>query len=78
MRLRPSGNQGPLATQFRGFLRYQSEEAETWERMALTRARVVAGDAALGQRIAAIIRDAAAAADDLPRSAARSWRCGRS
>ncbi len=57
MRLRPSGNQGPLATQFRGFLHYQSQEAETWERMALTRARVVAGDAALGQRIAATIRD---------------------
>ncbi len=56
MRLRPSGNQGPLATQFRGFLRYQSEEAETWERMALTRARVVAGDPALGDRITATIR----------------------
>ena len=56
MRLRPSGNQGPLATQLSGFLRYQSEEAETWERMALTRARVVAGDAALGDKIAAIIR----------------------
>ncbi len=57
MRLRPSGNQGPLATQLTGFLRYQSEEAETWERMALTRARVIAGDAALGRRIAAIIRE---------------------
>ncbi len=57
MRLRPSGNQGPLATQFRGFLRYQSDEAETWERMALTRARVIAGDVALGHRIDAIIRE---------------------
>ncbi len=56
MRLRPSGNQGPLATQFSGFLRYQSEEAETWERMALTRARVVAGDPAFCDRIAATIR----------------------
>ena len=57
MRLRPSGNQGPLATQLRGFVRYQSDEAETWERMALTRARVIAGDAALGHRIDAIIRE---------------------
>ena len=57
MRLRPSGNQGPLATQFRGFMRYQSDEAETWERMALTRARVIAGDVALGHRIDAIIRE---------------------
>ena len=56
MRLRPSGNQGPLATQLRGFLQYQADAAETWEQMALTRARVVAGDAALGARIAAIVR----------------------
>ncbi len=55
MRLRPSGNQGPLATQFRGFVQYQAEEAETWERMALTRARVVAGDATLTARIEAAI-----------------------
>ena len=48
MRLRPSGNQGPLATRFSGFVQYQAGEAETWERMALTRARVVAGDAGLG------------------------------
>ncbi len=72
MRLRPSGNQGPLATQFRGFLRYQSEEAETWERMALTRARVVAGDAALGDRIAATIRAQLMQPTELQRSDARS------
>ena len=46
-RLRPSGNKGPLATSFRGFCKYQREEAWTWEHMALTRARPVAGDAAL-------------------------------
>ena len=44
LRLRPSGRKGPLATQFSAFARYQSAEAETWEHMALTRARVVAGD----------------------------------
>src|SRR5205814_10292799 len=34
-----------------GFARYQQEAAWTWEHMALTRARPVAGDAALRQRI---------------------------
>lgn len=58
MRLRPSGNQGPLATRFSGFVQYQAGEAETWERMALTRARVVAGDAGLGARIEGAIQAA--------------------
>ncbi len=53
LRLRPSGQKGPLATQFSAFRRYQKESAESWEHMALTRARVVAGDASLGREIAA-------------------------
>ncbi|HTZ68428.1 MAG TPA: bifunctional [glutamine synthetase] adenylyltransferase/[glutamine synthetase]-adenylyl-L-tyrosine phosphorylase, partial [Roseiarcus sp.] len=48
MRLRPSGRQGPLATQLASFKLYQQDEAETWEHMALTRARFVAGDSSLG------------------------------
>lgn len=44
MRLRPSGNKGPVATRLRTFRKYQFEEAWTWEHMALTRARAVAGD----------------------------------
>jgi [glutamine synthetase] adenylyltransferase / [glutamine synthetase]-adenylyl-L-tyrosine phosphorylase len=47
MRLRPSGRQGPLATQFAHFADYQSKQAETWERMALTRARAIVGDGPL-------------------------------
>ena len=47
MRLRPSGGKGPVATQLRSFLQYQENEAETWERMSLCRARVVAGDESL-------------------------------
>ena len=43
-RLRPSGNAGPLATHVDSFLKYQRDEAWTWERLALTRARPVAGD----------------------------------
>ena len=48
MRLRPSGRQGPVATSLAAFRRYQAEEAWTWEHLALTRARVVAGPPALG------------------------------
>ena len=55
LRLRPSGGQGPLATQLRSFARYQAQEADTWEHMALTRARVIAGDAGLGARVVATI-----------------------
>jgi [glutamine synthetase] adenylyltransferase / [glutamine synthetase]-adenylyl-L-tyrosine phosphorylase len=47
MRLRPSGGQGPLATQLASFAEYQRKEAETWEHLALTRARVIAGDPSL-------------------------------
>jgi glutamate-ammonia-ligase adenylyltransferase len=43
MRLRPSGRQGPVATSWAAFQSYQREEAWTWEHLALTRARVVAG-----------------------------------
>ncbi len=51
MRLRPSGNQGPVATSWASFTHYQQEEAWVWEHLALTRAQVVAGDAGLGQDI---------------------------
>jgi glutamate-ammonia-ligase adenylyltransferase len=51
MRLRPSGEAGPIASHLAGFARYQSESAWTWEHMALTRARPVAGDAGLCRRI---------------------------
>ncbi|MGC1889803.1 MAG: bifunctional [glutamine synthetase] adenylyltransferase/[glutamine synthetase]-adenylyl-L-tyrosine phosphorylase [Stellaceae bacterium] len=55
MRLRPSGEAGPIASHFDGFARYQSESAWTWEHMALTRARPVAGDAGLCRRISETI-----------------------
>jgi glutamate-ammonia-ligase adenylyltransferase len=47
MRLRPSGRQGPVATSLASFQSYQQTEAWTWEHLALTRARPVAGEAAL-------------------------------
>jgi glutamate-ammonia-ligase adenylyltransferase len=56
MRLRPSGNKGPIASEFGGFVRYQEEEAWTWEHMALTRARVIAGSAGFSLRISRSIQ----------------------
>jgi [glutamine synthetase] adenylyltransferase / [glutamine synthetase]-adenylyl-L-tyrosine phosphorylase len=60
MRLRPSGGQGPVATNLRSFREYQSKEAEIWEHMALSRARVIAGDGELAiianEEISAIIK----------------------
>ncbi|MBV8889712.1 MAG: bifunctional [glutamine synthetase] adenylyltransferase/[glutamine synthetase]-adenylyl-L-tyrosine phosphorylase [Alphaproteobacteria bacterium] len=55
MRLRPSGEAGPIASSFASFAQYQRESAWTWEHMALTRARPVAGDASLRGRLAETI-----------------------
>jgi glutamate-ammonia-ligase adenylyltransferase len=55
MRLRPSGNKGPVAVSLGAFRGYHAADAWTWERMALTRARVVAGPAALRARVEAAI-----------------------
>jgi glutamate-ammonia-ligase adenylyltransferase len=67
MRLRPSGESGPIASSLAAFAQYQRESAWTWEHMALTRARPVAGDAALCERIAAAITKALTAPRDARR-----------
>jgi glutamate-ammonia-ligase adenylyltransferase len=56
MRLRPSGRQGPLATAFASFTAYQAKEADDWEHMALTRARVIAGDTSFAGEVGGAIR----------------------
>ena len=60
MRLRPSGNAGPLATSMAAFTRYHQVDSWTWEHQALTRARVVAGPpdlcAAIDAAIAGTLR----------------------
>jgi glutamate-ammonia-ligase adenylyltransferase len=58
MRLRPSGSKGPVAVSLGAFTRYHAESAWTWERMALMRARFVAGPPALRRRVEAAIRAA--------------------
>ncbi|MCU0945819.1 MAG: bifunctional [glutamine synthetase] adenylyltransferase/[glutamine synthetase]-adenylyl-L-tyrosine phosphorylase [Rubritepida sp.] len=64
MRLRPSGNKGPVAVRLAGFARYHATEAWTWEHMALTRARVVAGPQALTRQVAAAVDAALTAPHD--------------
>ena len=54
MRLRPSGTQGPVATSLTSFRNYQMNEAWIWEHLALTRARAVAGEAALAEDVEAV------------------------
>jgi len=72
LRLRPSGQQGPLATALPSFIDYQNTTAWTWEHMALTRARVVSGPPALRAKIESAIeavlsrpRDASLIAKDV-------------
>ncbi len=55
MRLRPSGNAGPIASSLDAFKKYQKKDAWTWEHMALTRARVVSGAPRLKVQIENVI-----------------------
>lgn len=57
MRLRPSGQKGPVATQLTSFINYQASEAWTWEHLALTRARVISGPPELRARVETAIRE---------------------
>ncbi|MGH8802549.1 MAG: bifunctional [glutamate--ammonia ligase]-adenylyl-L-tyrosine phosphorylase/[glutamate--ammonia-ligase] adenylyltransferase, partial [Casimicrobiaceae bacterium] len=57
LRLRPDGAKGLLVSSLAAFERYQRTQAWTWEHQALTRARHVAGDPALGAAFEAIRED---------------------
>jgi len=54
LRLRPNGDSGLLAVSVDSFRDYQLKHAWVWEHQALTRARFVAGDPAVGARFEAI------------------------
>jgi glutamate-ammonia-ligase adenylyltransferase len=56
MRLRPTGSKGPAAVSLQSFSQYHEAEAWTWERLALTRARVIAGPSDLAGKLDGIIR----------------------
>jgi glutamate-ammonia-ligase adenylyltransferase len=57
LRLRPSGNKGPIAVRLGGYFDYLKDTAWTWEFMALTRARPISGPTELQARISAGIRN---------------------
>jgi glutamate-ammonia-ligase adenylyltransferase len=78
MRLRPSGNAGPLATSLAGFTAYHRDNAWTWEHLALSRARVVLADDSFGFTVNDVLtevmsrtRDAAKTIDDVVAMRAR-------
>lgn len=54
MRLRPTGDDGPIAVHIEAMRKYLSDSAWTWELMAVSRARYAIGDAALGARLEAL------------------------
>jgi glutamate-ammonia-ligase adenylyltransferase len=59
MRLRPTGSKGPVAVRLSSFDHYYAVEADTWEFMALTRARLVwTSDAAFGAAVETSIEQA--------------------
>jgi glutamate-ammonia-ligase adenylyltransferase len=68
MRLRPSGNAGPLATSISGFLGYQKESAWSWEHLALSRARVIVADPGFRERIEAGIAEVLSRSRDVPKT----------
>ncbi|MFP5403130.1 MAG: bifunctional [glutamate--ammonia ligase]-adenylyl-L-tyrosine phosphorylase/[glutamate--ammonia-ligase] adenylyltransferase [Gammaproteobacteria bacterium] len=67
LRLRPDGASGLLVSSTEAFRDYQLHHAWVWEHQALTRARFVCGDAAIGAHFEAVRREILA----LPRDAAK-------
>jgi glutamate-ammonia-ligase adenylyltransferase len=57
LRLRPDGASGLLVSSTAAFRDYQLNHAWTWEHQALTRARFVCGDAAIGETFEALRRE---------------------
>jgi glutamate-ammonia-ligase adenylyltransferase len=53
LRLRPSGNAGPLVTSLAGFRDYHQQSSAVWERQSLVRARVITGDPELAREVEA-------------------------
>ena len=56
LRLRPFGDSGPLALSFAAFEDYCQNHGRDWERYALIKARVIAGDREAGARLLEALR----------------------
>jgi glutamate-ammonia-ligase adenylyltransferase len=57
LRLRPEGRSGAVALSLDGYRRYHRERGELWERQALLKSRISAGDAAVGQGFMALVQE---------------------
>ena len=57
LRLRPEGRSGAVALSLDGYRRYHAERAELWERQALLKARICAGDPDVAADFTALVRD---------------------
>lgn len=55
-RLRPSGNQGVLVSSTSAFSDFLGKHLESWQRLAFFKLRPIAGPAALGDRIMALVK----------------------
>ncbi len=57
VRLRPEGKNAPLVVDGEGYRSYMATRASLWERQSLTRLRFVCGNAEVGERVQADVRD---------------------
>jgi glutamate-ammonia-ligase adenylyltransferase len=57
LRLRPEGRVGQMVLSLAGYRAYHAERAEPWERQALLKARVCAGDGRVAAGFARLVRD---------------------
>ncbi len=57
LRLRPEGRMGPIVLSLDGYREYYAQRAELWERQALLKARVAAGDERTGARFMELARE---------------------
>ena len=57
MRLRPSGSSGTLVASLDSFADYHKKSSQTWERQALTRARITSGNEEFGRKVISVIED---------------------
>ena len=56
MRLRPYGSSGSLVLSFNALEQYYQDQGRDWERYAMIKARVVAGDQAMGAQLLSLLR----------------------
>ena len=56
MRLRPYGSSGPLVYNFAAIEQYYQDQGRDWERYAMIKARIVAGDLSAGKNLLTILK----------------------